>query len=97
MERTSAPIIGIAVIIAVAAAIYAYTMRGELLLQKAAVAAAEKKLADFNRTAEDARRKSAVAAASLDTCNTALADAHAKLDAMAKPPVRARRPAAAPP
>lgn len=91
MERTSAPIIGIAVIIAIAAAVYAYTMRSELMQQKAAVAAAEKKLADFNRTVEDTDRKSALAKTSLDTCNTQLTDAQAKLDAMAKPAPRVRR------
>jgi hypothetical protein len=97
MERSSAPIIGIAVIIAIAAAIYAYMMRGELLLQKATVAVAEKKLADLGRTVEDSNRKTQTTKASLDTCNTQLADTQAQLDAMLKPPPRVKRQGMAPP
>jgi hypothetical protein len=96
MERSSAPIIGIAVIVAIAAAIYAYMMRGELMQQKAAVAVAEKKLADLGRTVEDANRKSETTKASLDTCNTQLADTQAQLDSMLKPVPRVRRQGAAP-
>jgi Tfp pilus assembly protein PilO len=91
MERSSAPIIGLAVLVALASAVYAFMMRGELMAQKETVAATEKKLAAFTRTADDANRKSAVAKASLDMCNTQLADAQAKLDAMAKPLPRPKR------
>jgi hypothetical protein len=96
MERSSAPIIGIAVIVAIATSVYAYMMRGELMQQKAAVAVAEKKLADLNRTVEDANRKSETTKASLDTCSGQLADTQAQLDAMLKPAPRVKRQGAAP-
>jgi hypothetical protein len=91
MERSSAPIIGIAVIVALATSVYAYMMRGELMAQKAAVVAAEAKVTAAERTADDANRKSAVAKASLDTCSGQLADAQEKLDALAKPGAKTKR------
>ena len=91
MERSSAPIIGLAVIVAIATSVYAYMMRGELMAQKAAAAAATAKLAASSRAVDDASRKSDVAKASLDLCNSQLADAQARLDAMAKPGGRTKR------
>jgi hypothetical protein len=91
MDRTSAPIVGLAVIAALAAGGYAYMMRGELTAQKAAVAAAEKKLGDFKRAADEAHIRNAAAQAAVAACNRQLADAEAKVAAMAQPATKGRR------
>jgi len=89
MDRTSAPIIGLAVIIAIAASVYAYTMRSELQQHKAALANAEKSVADIKRNVDDTNRRSAMSKASLDACNAQIADLQAQLEAASKP--RGRR------
>jgi len=81
MDKMAAPVVGIALIAAIASGVYAYMLRGELRQERAALMTAQQGLEASQRVTEDANRKSAIARAALDTCNTLLAETQGKLDA----------------
>jgi hypothetical protein len=91
MDKMAGPVVGISVIAALAAGVYAYMLHGELQRARAALAAGRQTLEISRRTIEDANRKSAVARADLETCNALLKEMQAKAEA-AQP--RARKPRA---
>jgi hypothetical protein len=96
MDKMAGPVVGIAVIAAVAAGVYAYMLHGELQRERAALAASQQTVETYRRTTEDSNRKSAVARADLDTCNALLKEMQDKLEA-AQPKVRKPRAPLPPP
>jgi len=96
MNHMAGPVVGIALIAAVAAGVYAYTLHGELFQAKAALAVAQQNLDASKRTADDGNKKYAVAKSALDTCVAQLTDVQSKLDALVAKPGHRRLPLSPP-
>ncbi len=84
MERVAGPVMAIAFLAVVGMGIYTYMAASDLAKAKADIAAVAKNRDDFKARLEDVGRKTAAATLALDTCNTQLKEATAKIEASAK-------------
>jgi hypothetical protein len=75
------PVIGIALLVALGAGVYAMMLRGEVDQEKQAVAVMQRNLNDAKRIADDEGKQAATINASLSTCTAQLNDAQTKLAA----------------
>ena len=81
MDRATGPIIAIALIIAIAAGVYAYNLHGQLALALAAQTAAEQKATQATQQSQATLAKMSQDSSALSGCKTQLQEATNRADA----------------